>query len=329
MKHFHLLFLAAALSAAMSVRAAPAVDIEIDAGRPGAVINKHLYGQAVGQSGAGIWVGPDSTIPNIKGWRKDVVGALKALRVPLLRWPAGCVAEEYDWRDGVGARDGRPAPLLPRGAGGANNNALGTHEFFELVELLGADAYVNGNIGTGSAREAAEWVEYMVADGASTLAQLRAKNGHARPYKLAYFGVGAAPWSCGGNMSAQYYADLYNQFAVFIRGKVDQPPRLVAAGDGADWTAELSTKKRIRDYRFDISAHDDAAAPGGAPAPGAASAEQQWIAVLQRTLRVNNFIDSNVAVLDKNDAANKMSLALGDWGGADARAPQRQDALGD
>ena len=310
MKYLQLPILAAGLFMAAAAWAAQTVHVEIDAARPGPVINKNLYGHAAEYSGAGdagIWVGPRSTIPNIKGWRKDAVAALQALRVPVLRWPAGCMADEYNWHDGIGQR-----------AGAAGRNAVGTHEFFDLAELLGADAYINGNVGTGSAREAAEWVEYMGAQSGSTLANLRAKNGRAKPFKVAYFGVGHAPWGCGGNMTAQYYADLYNQYAVFIRGKGTNPPTLVASGAGADWTDELSTRKRIRDYRDVISAQ---------PAPAhqeSKSGEDGWISAMNRALQTNAFIDSNVAMLAKNDTANKTSLALGEWGDA-----QQPNALGD
>ena len=329
-KYFKFPIMAAGLFVAASAWAAQTVDIEIDAGRPGPVISKHLYGHAAEFSGAGnvggMWVGRQSKIPNTRGWRKDMLAALKGLHVPVLRWPAGCSADQYNWRDGIGPR-----------AGAAAGSAVGTHEFFDLVELLGADAYVNGNAGTGSPRETAEWVEYMTAPGGSTLALLRTKNGRSRPFKVAYFGVGHAPWGCGGNMTAQYYGDLYNQFAVFIRGKGQQPPKLVASGAGAEWTDELSTKKRIRDYRDGISAHR---AP--APAPASASAERRdgknaepgyselrWIAALDRALQINGFIDSNVAALDKNDAAGKISLAIAEWGGRDDAAPQQPGALGD
>ena len=323
MKYLQFPLVAAGLFVAASAWAAQTVEVDIDAAHPGPVISKNLYGHAAGDGGAGdfggLWVGRRSKIPNIKGWRKDAVAALNALRVPVLRWPGGCSADAYDWRDGIGARDGAAA-----------GNAVGTHEFFDLAELLGADAYVNGNIGTGSPREAAEWVEYMIAPGGSTLARLRAKNGRARPFKLAYFGVGRAPWDCGGNMTPQYYADLYNQYAVFIRGKGERPPALIASGGGAEWTDELSTKKRIRDYRDGISAHRaPASAADSAQDPAPAPDGDRWHAALDRALRINDFIDSNIAMLDKNDAAGKTSLVLGDWDGRGDPAPQRANALGD
>src|SRR5687768_17545743 len=194
MKSIKCALLGLSLLAAESVLATPEVRITIDAAQSGAVINKNIYGQFAEHLGTGIyggmWVGPESKIPNIKGWRKDVIAALKDLRVPVVRWPGGCFADEYYWRDGIGPRDKRPVKVNTNWGGVEDNNAVGTHEFFDLVELIGAEAYVNGNVGTGSPREAAEWIEYMTADGSSTLAQLRAKNGRVEPFKVAFFGVG-------------------------------------------------------------------------------------------------------------------------------------------
>lgn len=305
MKHSEFSFIAAGLLAAAAVRAAPVVDIVVDAAHPGPVIGRHLHGQSAGHPGnghGGVWVGPDSPIPNFKGWRKDAVAALKALRVSLLSWPEGCHADAYDWRDGIGARGQRPATLQLH-LGTADDNAVGTHEFFDLVELTGAQAQVNGNVGTGSAREAAQWVEYMVADGGSSLARERAGNGRAEPFKPAYFAVGAAPWSCGGNMTPQYYADLYNQYAVFIRGKGENAPALVASGAGPDWTSELSAKKRIRDYRFGISAHY--------PGPDThAHEDEAWRSAVQGALDMGAFIDGHLASLGRNDPARKIAFAI-------------------
>jgi alpha-N-arabinofuranosidase len=186
--------------------AAGAVNLTIDTAKPGAVINKDVYGQFAEHLGTGIyegmWVGPQSKIPNTKGWRNDVVGALKAMHVPLVRWPGGCFADEYHWKDGIGPRNKRPVKVNTNWGGVEESNAVGTHEFFDLVELLGADAYVNGNLGTGSAQEMSEWVEYMTSDSKSTLANLRRKNGRDKPFKVAYFAVGNEAWGCGGNMNA-------------------------------------------------------------------------------------------------------------------------------
>ena len=194
----HLLALVAGLALSAAALAADEIKVVVDAAKPGAVIHRNIYGQFAEHLGTGIyegiWVGPDSKIPNVRGWRKDVVGALKNLKVPLVRWPGGCFADEYHWREGIGPRAKRPVKVNTHWGGVPENNAVGTHEFFDLVEQLGAEAYVNGNMGTGSAQEMAEWLEYMTAEGKSTLADLRRKNGRDKPFRVHYFAIGNETW---------------------------------------------------------------------------------------------------------------------------------------
>ena len=301
---------------AATAAAAPQVAVTIDAVHPGPVISKDLYGQSIGLAGSGgMWVGPGSQVPNIRGWRKDVIGALKDLHVPVMRWPGGCPADAYHWRDGIGEhRDGHE-----------HGNAVGTHEFFDLVELIGADAHVIGNVGTGSPREAADWIEYMTSDGESTLAQLRAKNGHPKPFKVAYFGIGNESWGCGGDMKADYYADLYNQYAVFIKARSGTLPRLVASGGDRAWTAEISKKERIRDYRDAIGVHD---VEKGAIA--GAGDGTSWGATLNEALAMDDVIAKHIAAIDGNDPAKKVQLVVDEWRTrADPGLSPRRDALGD
>jgi alpha-N-arabinofuranosidase len=205
--------------------------------RPGPVIHREVYGQFAEQLGRGIdegiWVGVDSPIPNIHGYRKDVVDALKAIRVPVIRWPGGCYADEYHWRDGVGPP--RQRPVRPNQSwGGEDHNVFGTHEFMDFAELVGAEAYIGMNVGGGSPREMADWLEYLTADGASSLAVERRSNGRDKPWKLDYVGVGNEAWGCGGHMRPSYYADLYRQFATFARSSSGTPLSKVASGANAD-----------------------------------------------------------------------------------------------
>src|SRR5215211_2167400 len=188
--------------------------------RPGATINKNIYGQFAEHLGRliyeGLWVGESSSIPNTRGLRNDVVAALKELHVPVLRWPGGCYADEYHWRDGIGPRGQRPR--RPNASwGGVDSNAFGTHEFMDLAEMLGADAYINGNVGSGTPQEMMEWIEYMTSDSDSALANQRRQNGREKPWKVPYFAVGNETWGCGGQMRPEYYADLYRQYATFIK----------------------------------------------------------------------------------------------------------------
>jgi alpha-L-arabinofuranosidase len=164
----------------------------------------------------GIWVGENSPIPNTHGMRNDVIAALKELHVPVLRWPGGCFADEYHWRDGIGPRDKRPR--RPNASwGGVDTNAFGTHEFLELCELLGAGVYINGNVGSGSPQEMMDWIEYMTSDADSDLANLHRRNGARQAVEDSYFAVGNETWGCGGNMRPEFYADVFRQYATFIK----------------------------------------------------------------------------------------------------------------
>ncbi len=308
------------LFAAGMALAAPA-SITIDAGKPGPVINKNVYGQFAEHLGTGIyegmWVGPESKIPNTKGWRNDVVGALKKLHVPLVRWPGGCFADEYHWRDGIGARGKRPVKVNTNWGGVEENNAVGTHEFFDLVELLGADAYVNGNLGSGTVQEMSEWVEYMTSDSKSTLAELRRKNGRDKPFKVAYFAVGNEAWGCGGNMTPEYYASLYNNYETFLRAPGHLRPKMIASGGNdsdTKWTDVLS--KNLKGRTTGISFHYYTIPTGKWDVKGAATGfpEPMWISTLANTLKMEKMIKENVAVLDKNDPEKKIGLLVDEWG---------------
>jgi len=298
-----------------------AAELTIDAAKPGAVINKDVYGQFAEHLGTGIyegiWVGPQSKIPNTKGWRNDVVGALKDIKVPLVRWPGGCFADEYHWRDGIGPREKRPVKVNTNWGGVDESNAVGTHEFFDLVDLLGADAYVNGNLGTGSAQEMSEWVEYMTSDSKSTLANLRRKNGHDKPFKVAYFAVGNEAWGCGGNMSPQYYSDLYKQVETFLRAPAQYRPKIIASGGNdsdVSWTDVLS--KQLKNQTSGISFHYYTLPTGKWEVKGASTGfqENEWVSTMSNTLRMEDHIQKNTAAMDKHDPEKKLGLFVDEWG---------------
>ena len=185
------------------------------------IINKEIYSQFAEHLGTciygGLWVGEDSSIPNIKGYRKDVFEALKDLKVPVLRWPGGCFADEYHWMDGIGPREKRPRMVNNNWGGTVEDNSFGTHEFLNLCEMLGCEPYISGNVGSGSVEEMAKWVEYMTSEQGSPMAKLRLENGREKPWKVKYFGVGNESWGCGGSMRPEYYADLYRRYSTYCR----------------------------------------------------------------------------------------------------------------
>jgi alpha-N-arabinofuranosidase len=309
---------------ALGILAMPAfaqVNVTIDANKPGPVINKNVYGQFAEHLGSGIygglWVGPQSKIPNTKGWRNDVVGALKELHVPLVRWPGGCFADEYHWKDGVGPRSKRPVKVNTNWGGVEEDNAVGTHEFFDLVEQLGADAYVNGNLGTGSVQEMSEWIEYMTSDSKSTLATMRRKNGRDKPFKVAYFAIGNEAWGCGGHMRPEHYADLYKNTVAFLKAPDKVKPRFIASGgndNDTSWTEVLS--KQVGRGADGISFHYYTIPTGQWKVKGASTGfdESQWMSTLSNTMRMEKLIQANVAILDKNDPSKKVGFYVDEWG---------------
>lgn len=299
----------------------PQAQATVRADQPGARIDRHIYGQFAEHLGRGIyegvWVGEDSPIPNTHGFRSDVIAALRALHVPLVRWPGGCFADEYHWRDGIGPRASRPSTLNTNWGGVPESNAFGTHEFMQFVELIGADAYINGNLGTGSARELAEWLQYLTSDQPTSLTAERSRNGHPAPWKIAYFAVGNEAWGCGGNMRPDYYADLLRQEATFLKAPPGRRPMIIASGDHDDdtaWTQALSSKAQpdigaISFHYYTI--------PGDRwQAKGSATgfAEDQWISTLAHTLRMEDFITRRSAILDEYDPQRKLALAVDEWG---------------
>jgi alpha-L-arabinofuranosidase len=308
-------------SVAVAKTSAPAVEFVLHHDRPGGTIDRAIYGQFAEHLGRGIyegiWVGENSPIPNTRGFRKDVLAALQELKIPVIRWPGGCFADEYHWRDGLGPRDKRPVRINTHWGGVEESNAFGTHEFFDLIEMLGADAYIAGNLGSGTPQEMAEWLEYITSDKDSTLANLRRKNGRDKPWKIAYWGVGNESWGCGGNMRPEYYADLYRRYATFLKSPEDNRPKFVASGGYSEltvWTDVLS--KNIPGNIDGISHHYYTLPTGDWSKKGDAVGfpEKEWISTLAGTLLLDDYIRLNKKVLEKNDPEGKIKLYLDEWG---------------
>ena len=211
----------AAVAMPMMASAQMKVDVDIDSDiTDGQIIPKEIYGQFAEHLGSciygGLWVGPESDIPNIDGYRTDVLEALKTLKVPVMRWPGGCFADEYHWKDGIGPREDRPRMVNSNWGGTVEDNSFGTHEFLNLCEMIGCEPYISGNVGSGTVEELAKWVEYMTAaDG--PMARLRAQNGRTEPWKVKYLGVGNESWGCGGNMVVTRHIAVISQVMNYTR----------------------------------------------------------------------------------------------------------------
>ncbi|WP_188150948.1 alpha-L-arabinofuranosidase C-terminal domain-containing protein [Teredinibacter waterburyi] len=310
-----------------AVTAADAVQtsVKIETKNQGAVINKAIYGQFMEHLGRGIyegvWVGEDSKIPNTKGYRKDVLAALKELQVPLLRWPGGCFADEYHWRDGIGPRDKRPATVNTTWGGVTDDNAFGTHEFMTFAEMLGAEVYINGNLGTGTPQEMAAWLEYLTSDSQSTLANMRRANGRDKPWKVDYFAIGNEAWGCGGTMTPEYYTNLYKHYATFLKTPEDNRPILIASGghtDQTEWTTTLMENvPETWSMRMDAISHHYYTLPTGDWAKHGAALgfnESEWFDTMFNTLRIEDFIKTNTAIMDKHDPEKKVGFYVDEWG---------------
>lgn len=288
--------------------------------KKGPKISKYIYGQFAEHLGRsiyeGVYVGEDSDIPNDKGIRLDVVEALKAINVPTVRWPGGCFADEYFWKDGVGPKEERKKMINTNWGGVTENNHFGTHEYFHFLDLIGADAYVNGNVGSGTVREMQEWVEYMTLDGESTMANMRKANGSEKPWELKFFGVGNESWGCGGNMRPQYYADLFRQYQTYVRNYTDKKIYKIATGPNVDdynWMEEvLKIAGRFMDG---ISLHHYSFT-GTWENKGTATnfPEKEWHELLDEAKRMDELITKHKVIMDKYDPEKKIDLIVDEWG---------------
>jgi alpha-N-arabinofuranosidase len=283
-------------------------------------INRHIYGHFAEHLGRciyeGFWVGEDSDIPNTRGIRNDVVEALRKLNIPNLRWPGGCFADEYHWVDGIGNREGRPAMVNTHWGGVTENNHFGTHEFFDLCEMLGAEPYVCGNVGSGTVQEMAQWIEYITHSGQSPMADLRCKNGREEPWTLPYFGVGNESWGCGGSMMPEYYANEYRRYQTYVRKFGDKPIFKIACGASDanyKWTEVLM--ERAGTLMDGLSLHYYTFT-GGWGDKGSATqySETEWFSCLKNALVMDELVTKHSTIMDKYDPQKRVALIVDEWG---------------
>ncbi|WP_062746591.1 alpha-N-arabinofuranosidase [Shouchella tritolerans] len=284
-------------------------------------ISKHIYGHFSEHLGRciyeGLWVGEDSPIPNTDGIRNDVLEALQELNIPVLRWPGGCFADEYHWKDGIGPRESRKRMVNTHWGGVIENNHFGTHEFLRLCELLGAEPYICGNVGSGTVQEMQEWVEYMTFNGESPMANWRAENGKKEPWRLTYFGVGNENWGCGGHMRAEYYADLYRRYQTYVRNYGDNKLYKIAGGANVDdyhWTEVLM--REASQLMDGLSLHYYTMPGDFWNEKGAAldKRESQWFKTLKKAFRMDELLTRHSAIMDQYDPAKRVGLIVDEWG---------------
>lgn len=292
------------------------------------VIQPEIYGHFSEHLGRciyeGIYVGEKSEIPNVNGMRTDVVDALKELKVPVLRWPGGCFADEYHWKDGIGPKEKRKKMINTHWGGVVEDNSFGTHEYFELCRQLGCKTYVNGNLGSGTVQEMSEWVEYMTFQGVSPMADLRKENGHEEPWTVDYFGVGNENWGCGGNMRPQHYADEYRRYQTYVRNYDPKKPiGKICCGANVDdyhWTegvleTTFDHAEWAHGFMDGLSLHYYVH-PEGWEIKGSATDfdEEVWYKTLKKALYMDTLITRHGAIMDQYDPEKKVGMVVDEWG---------------
>ena len=287
-------------------------------------INPEVYGNFSEHLGRciynGVYVGENSDIPNKNGMRTDVVDALKEMGLPVLRWPGGCFADEYHWKDGIGPKENRKKMINTHWGGVVEDNSFGTREFFELCSQIGCKPYVNGNVGSGTVQEMSEWVEYMTSPAVSPMADLRRANGNDEPFNLEYFAVGNENWGCGGNMTPEFYADQYRRYATYVRKYGDKAVYKIACGPGCspaapnyNWTKVLMEKAAR--YMNGLSLHYYTV-PGDWNSKGSATefTEEKYLETVARAYFMETLVRNHGAIMDLYDPEKRVGLIVDEWG---------------
>jgi alpha-N-arabinofuranosidase len=289
----------------------------VDAAASSHQISRHVYGHFAEHLGRcvyeGIWVGDEATIANTRGIRDDVVAALRGIGVPNLRWPGGCFADTYHWRDGVGPRAERPSIVNVYWGGTTETNHFGTHEFLDLCSRLECEPYICGNVGSGTVEEMTAWLEYLTAPSPSPMADLRRTHGRAEPWSLRYWGVGNENWGCGGNMRAEYYADVYRRFATYCRNFSGAPLYKVACGFHDEWNETVM--ERAGRFMDGLSVHHYSF-PGTWEKKGSATefSTEEWFTTLYQAAQIGDFLDRTCRIMDRHDPERRVGLVVDEWG---------------
>ena len=284
-------------------------------------ISKDIYGHFSEHLGRciyeGLFVGKDSPIPNVNGMRCDVVNALKEMGLPVLRWPGGCFADEYHWKDGIGPVENRKKMINTHWGGLVEDNSFGTHEFFELCEQLGCDPYINGNVGSGTVQEMSEWVEYMTFDGISPMAEWRKQNGREKPWVVKYFGVGNENWGCGGNFMPEDYAQEFIRYNTYVRNYDNNNSIYrVCCGPNAEdyhWTDKVMWRARHQIDGFSLHYYT---VPGEWSKKGKATEfdEKEYFVTVTKAYKIDEIITRHLEIMNKYDPAHRVDLIVDEWG---------------
>ena len=314
------ILLSLSLVLSLSIYAQDKVTIQVKSTEGKNSIPREIYGQFAEHLGTciygGVWVGEDSPIPNTNGYRNDVLKALKDLKVPIVRWPGGCFADEYHWKDGIGPKGERPKMINTHWGGTIEDNSFGTHEFLNFCELIGAEPYVNGNVGSGTVEEMEQWVEYMTSNEDTPMANLRRENGRDKAWKVKYFGVGNESWGCGGNMRPEYYSDLYRRFATYCRNYSGNELYKIACGASDydyDWTKVLMENVGGRMHGLSLHYYTVLGWSGSKGSATKFDADDYYW-TLGKCREIEDVLVKHIDIMDKYDPKKRVGLIVDEWG---------------
>jgi alpha-N-arabinofuranosidase len=305
-----------------SIMAQNPVRIVLNADLGKDVINRHIYGNFSEHLGrciyGGFYVGEnEKNIPHVRGMRQDVVEALKKMKMPNLRWPGGCFADTYHWKDGIGPKSERPTMVNSWWGGVTEDNSFGTNEFLDLAEQLGVEAYISGNVGSGTVQELADWVQYVNFDGVSPMSKLRQENGREKPWKVKFWGLGNEAWGCGGNMRPEYYADVYRRYATFMTGTWNSPLFRIASGaSGADynWT-EVLMRDIPHNLLQGVGVHHYSVINWSKKGSATEFSEEEYFKTMKEALRMEELVQKHGTIMDKYDPQKRVAMVVDEWGG--------------
>jgi len=286
-------------------------------------ISRHIYGHFAEHLGRciydGFYVGEkNDSIPHANGVRTDVIQALKNLNIPNLRWPGGCFADTYHWKDGIGPKAQRPTMVNNWWGGVTEDNSFGTHDFLNMCELLGAEPYLAGNVGSGEVQELADWVQYVNFAGKSPMSDWRRKNGRQEPWKVKFWGVGNESWGCGGNMTVDYYTDIYRKYATFMSDWTNGGGlyRIASGANSADynWTETL-LKNIPGSLMKGMGLHHYAVINWDKKGSATDFSEAEYFKTMKSAWFMNELVEKNIAIMDKYDPKGNIDLIVDEWGG--------------
>lgn len=286
------------------------------------IISKHIYGHFAEHLGrsiyGGIYVGENSSIPNTDGVRNDIIDALKNLKIPNLRWPGGCFADTYHWKDGIGPKEDRPSMVNRWWGGVIEDNSFGTHDFLNLCEVLETEPYLAANVGSSTVQEFTEYVQYVMHKEGSPMSDLRVDNGRKEPWEVKFWGVGNEMWGCGGNMTPEYYANIYRQYATFMTdwNNSDGVYRIASGANGNDyhWT-EVLMRDIPKSLIEGVALHSYSVIDWAAKGPAVDFDEDIYFRTMKSALFMDELITKHVAIMDKYDPEQKVDLIVDEWGG--------------